>query len=866
MPKYLVILGALLAACSGGGDGPVPVSRVEVSAPTLNLVVGQSTQLTAAAKDQSGNTLSGRAFSYTSDAAGIASVSGGGLVTAVAPGQVRIRVTSEGKEGSVLITVSPVPVASVTVTPQSPTILAGQTVQLQATVKDAAGNTLTRPVTWSSSDATIASVDVNTGLVTGVAAGAATITANSEGVTGSSQVTVNPPPNAPQITGVTPALLLPGATGVTITGTNFSSTPVSNLVSIDGVTATVTAASPTQLTISLPAAGFACEATHNATVSVTVNGVAGTKPHPLQVARQIALVAGQTDLVLNPAQVRCNELSQTGGRYTVSVFNTSTTIGGAAAFQFRGAAATALAAASITMPPAVTNRQGMPLATVGRSSGQLSPDANLAERRELRRQASVHYKLMEQNRDILKRTASPLSLLRQARQARTSSSQGLALSTTGASSMPVSGNVGDTSSVKVPKIRTTNFCSNDTTVRARTVYSGTRSIIVEDVNNPLAGAMDSYFQALGDEFDNVMFPILTANFGNPLALDAQLDNNGKLIMLFSNVVNGFGGLAGFVVSCDFFPTSTFSASNVGEMFYAFAPNNSQSGFPQGLPNGEFTKDNWRRVIRSTIIHEAKHITSFAERISRSAPSFEEIWLEEGTAFHAEELWARGVYGAAWKGNTGYQTSLYCDVRPTFPECAGRPYVMFDHFAFMYDYLSSNETLSPLSVAGQGDFTFYGSTWSLVRWTIDQYASSDAAFLQALTQEATRIGVGNLEARAGHTFSEILGFWSLANALDDSPGFAPGRAELTQPSWNTRDIFARMNQDFPGTGGFPRVFPLQPRQASFGSFSIDVPSLRSGTASYFEITGSQQSKQLIEVRSQGGGDPPTTLRVGIVRVQ
>jgi hypothetical protein len=88
----------------------------------------------------------------------------------------------------------PAPVGSVTVTPGTAGLTAGDTIRLSAEVKDGAGNPLTgRAVTWSTSSAGVATVST-TGLVTGVAAGPATITAASEGQTGSATVSVTAPP------------------------------------------------------------------------------------------------------------------------------------------------------------------------------------------------------------------------------------------------------------------------------------------------------------------------------------------------------------------------------------------------------------------------------------------------------------------------------------------------------------------------------------------------------------------------------------------------------------------------------------------------------------------------------------------------
>ncbi|MEW5927370.1 MAG: Ig-like domain-containing protein, partial [Gemmatimonadota bacterium] len=87
-------------------------------------------------------------------------------------------------------TATGVPVATVTVSPAAPTVEAGKPVQLTAALADAGGNPLTgRTVAWSSSSAAVATVS-GSGLVTGVAPGTATITAASEGKSGSAAVTV----------------------------------------------------------------------------------------------------------------------------------------------------------------------------------------------------------------------------------------------------------------------------------------------------------------------------------------------------------------------------------------------------------------------------------------------------------------------------------------------------------------------------------------------------------------------------------------------------------------------------------------------------------------------------------------------------
>jgi hypothetical protein len=126
----------------------------------------------------------------------VASVDGSGLVTGVAEGTATITATSLGHSGIAVVKVRrrpSAPVASVTVTPATASVAVGQTVQLAATPKDASGNALAgRVVTWASSAPAMATVNAS-GLVTGVAAGAATITATSEGQSGTAPITVTAP-------------------------------------------------------------------------------------------------------------------------------------------------------------------------------------------------------------------------------------------------------------------------------------------------------------------------------------------------------------------------------------------------------------------------------------------------------------------------------------------------------------------------------------------------------------------------------------------------------------------------------------------------------------------------------------------------
>jgi len=114
-------------------------------------------------------------------------------------------------------------VATVTIAPTSATVTVGGTQQLTATTRDASGNVLTgRTVTWTSSNTGVATVST-TGLVTAVAAGSATISATSEGRSGTAAITVQAstscstanPPSDGQLLCTSLNYLLPTTTSAT---------------------------------------------------------------------------------------------------------------------------------------------------------------------------------------------------------------------------------------------------------------------------------------------------------------------------------------------------------------------------------------------------------------------------------------------------------------------------------------------------------------------------------------------------------------------------------------------------------------------------------------------------------------------------
>jgi len=121
-----------------------------------------------------------------------------GLYTAPASGQKDVvTATASGTAlvDSVVINLLPVSVGSVVVRPSSATLVTGQLAQLMAAVLSSNGDTLNRPVVWSTSDPTVAGISPS-GVVSAKAPGSSTITAANGGEQGASAITVvaAPPP------------------------------------------------------------------------------------------------------------------------------------------------------------------------------------------------------------------------------------------------------------------------------------------------------------------------------------------------------------------------------------------------------------------------------------------------------------------------------------------------------------------------------------------------------------------------------------------------------------------------------------------------------------------------------------------------
>lgn len=176
----------------------IAVPSVFAVAPSACLMIpGESLQLNPVYL----NVSSTPSYSYNTDNSSVATVSSGGVVSAVSAGSATITVTANTSSGSAKVSVPVLvvgvpdvvlPVVRVKVTPDAEDIFRGDTKQYVAKAyntknQEVAGETFT----WSVEDPSIASVS-SSGLVTGLKIGETKIRATTRGVVGEATVTVNP--------------------------------------------------------------------------------------------------------------------------------------------------------------------------------------------------------------------------------------------------------------------------------------------------------------------------------------------------------------------------------------------------------------------------------------------------------------------------------------------------------------------------------------------------------------------------------------------------------------------------------------------------------------------------------------------------
>ena len=189
-PMFFWTLAVLTAACSTTTEPEPSVATVSVSPSTVTLERGQELDLTVVPRTATGEPVTGRPVTWTSNAQAVATVSSAGSVRAFAPGRATITATVDGRSGSAIVTVPGVPVARIVLSQTSLALRSTDEAHVVATPVAADETPLfDRPVTWETDDASVAVVAPD-GYVRAVAPGRVGLRARSEGAAAGVDVTV----------------------------------------------------------------------------------------------------------------------------------------------------------------------------------------------------------------------------------------------------------------------------------------------------------------------------------------------------------------------------------------------------------------------------------------------------------------------------------------------------------------------------------------------------------------------------------------------------------------------------------------------------------------------------------------------------
>jgi hypothetical protein len=260
------------------------LTGITVAPATSTVAVNGTLSLTATGTYSDNTTADLTATAtWASDGATVASVSNApgsqGVVTGLAGGTATITATFGGVSGKASITVSAAALASMAITPANPQVPKSTSVQLSATGTYSDGSVIdvTTSASWSSDDATIATVSNapgSQGNVIGVALGTTSVHASLGAVSASTTITVTSAvlqsitlsPAQPNITAGNKQAMT--ATGVYSDGSSADVTTSAVWRIGDSAVATVSNASGSQGVITAVAAG-------TTTVSATLNGITG---------------------------------------------------------------------------------------------------------------------------------------------------------------------------------------------------------------------------------------------------------------------------------------------------------------------------------------------------------------------------------------------------------------------------------------------------------------------------------------------------------------------------------------------------------------------------------------------------------------
>lgn len=335
---------------------------------------------------------------------------------------------------------------------------------------------------------------------------------------------------------------------------------------------------------------------------------------------------------------------------------------------------------------------------------------------------------------------------------------------------------------------TTTACAMDgyTTTTGVVQYISQHAIIVSDINSPNGGFNAADFKAIGDEFDNFIYPTDVGYFGTP----TDLDNNGHIFIYYTPSVNKLTGpgqasvsgyVGGFSFAGDLFPPTAAGcySSNQGEIFYMLAPD------PSGFYGNSFSTDFVRQVTRGTVAHEFQHMINSGNRYtSPTAVNFEATWLDEGLAHFAED--AVGRAEANYADNFTVDIDDIRDLDTTVTNA-----FFIQNFARAKFYVERPDTTAAIVSPAQSsaNLASRGAEWALLRYAADWFnRGGDPRSLTRKLAAGPDTGTTNLAVATGVPIDTLLARF-LVSLYTDHGAYMSPTSPYNFKSYNFRQLIS-----------------------------------------------------------------------------
>ncbi len=287
---------------------------------------------------------------------------------------------------------------------------------------------------------------------------------------------------------------------------------------------------------------------------------------------------------------------------------------------------------------------------------------------------------------------------------------------------------------------------SDQTVQATLVASSARALGYLDAD--LAASADNVttgdIVSMVERFSTHSYPIVDDAFGEPSDVDA----NGKVVFLFTHLVDRVGGVAGFYSSRSLFEERVGGNGNETDMMF-ISPTRPLDSY------------------ESLLAHEYQHLVNFNQHVMVEDGDAEEAWLNEALSHYTEDL----VDGHIGGGNPS----------------------LIDEFL---------NAPGAYSLTGDASFNggIRGAAYLFLRSLVEDYGTTVPGQLV----KTDRVGIANVEATTSRGFADLYAAWlqrlfASGTGLDGSSAFNYTYPLFVDATTGYRILPTPSQSDFTTTG-------------------------------------------------------------------